>query len=819
MPGTFAFEACTAFSTAAAASTIQGSCSFRRYGLLFRTLLLLFFVILGIKKSNPSSFLHSTEEAARGASGSPTISDSSENELPPGCDFANNRIDKSKTYHTCVIGAGLSGTVFAERTANLLKKKVLVIDSRPHIGGNCYDFIDQKTGILRNQYGSHLFHTKIERVWDYVTSNPKAPRWKPWYHQKFGRINGTLYSEYGMLNGTYYVPIPVNISTVNRLFGLNIQTEDEMNEWLQTVQIPCPPEGCQNAEEMAKSRVGEALYKAIFETYTIKQWDKSPKDLDASVSARIPVRSNADPRYFADKWQALAGKGYTEWFEAMLDHHRIDVVLNTDFFDHKDYLEGPACETIVYTGPIDRYFASLGFEKLQYRSITFTEERYYNHPGYILPTPVLNYPGPETPYTRAIEYKHYLHQDSPHSIVVKETASDDGEPYYPIPNNRNKELYEKYKQKADELEQAGKFVFVGRLANYKYFDMDKAIDNALSLFEKRIDSMGGLEATINGSRLSWSEHFRGTHFHDYRALIDQKIERRRKLRKAEFDTVATTWIKKLKLSCKQPFYRGEFGMEMRAYVPWAYYRSNHGCYYLHTTGSVGSKYMYWFSDAHEVRKGAKRGHVKPYNNPVFPTKEGVHVSSISKDAPWQAPPFREFFRHPDADSFEELQEKPLIVIMNKYQTEWGGPPANFFSQEMLTKMLDYLVPKYTVLYKRHTASKLEDNSEFLDLNEKDHIRQNYPAVVFYEDLQRGLDDPEDQNLLQFSILSLGKHFLAVQGGTAVISSWFGGTTSIFLKEGPHEKLAYDGYFHKFSNSKIVWKNNEEDYIDHVKEIL
>merc|ERR1712238_59594 len=306
------------------------------------------------------------------------------------------------------------------RTANLSNDTVLMLESRPHIGGNLFDFVDQKTGLMRNQYGSHLFHTNIERVWKYINSNPNAPEWKPWYHQKFGLINGTLYD--GMKDGNYFVPIPVNILTVNRLFGLNIKTEDQMNDWLKTVQIPCNPDtGCQNAEEMAKSRVGEALYKAIFETYTIKQWDKSPKDMDASV-----------------------------------------------------------------TGPIDRYFGSSGLEKLEYRSITFTEERHYNFPGYVLPTPVVNYPGPETPYTRAVEYKHYLHQDSPHTIVVKETTSDDGEPYYPVPNPRNIALYEKYKNMAAEIEKKGKFVFVGRLANYKYFDMDKAINNALELFDKSI---------------------------------------------------------------------------------------------------------------------------------------------------------------------------------------------------------------------------------------------------------------------------------------------------------------------------------------------
>lgn len=400
------------------------------------------------------------------------VSDSSKNILPSGFSNASFKLDYSKSYKLCAVGAGLSGTVFAERTANILRQKVLIIDSRNHIGGNCYDYIDQKTGILRNQYGSHLFHTNIERVWKYVTGNPRAPKWKAWYHQKYGIVNGM------------HVPIPVNILTVNRLFNMNIKTEEEMENWLKSIQKPCPETGCKNAEDMAKSRVGEDLYKSIFETYTVKQWGKSPRDLNASVTERIPIRSNFDPRYFSDKYQALPSEGYTAWFSAMLDHPLIDVVLGVDFFDVQKHLE-EKCEKIVYTGPIDRYFR--GLEKLEYRSIIFTEERHYNQAGYVLPSPVVNYPGPETPYTRAVEYKHYLHRPSAHSIVVKEISSDHGEPYYPVPTKRNMDLYNKYKKMSQELEKAGKFIFVGRLANYKYFDMDKAIDNALELFEKSLN--------------------------------------------------------------------------------------------------------------------------------------------------------------------------------------------------------------------------------------------------------------------------------------------------------------------------------------------
>ena len=382
-------------------------------------------------------------------------------------------LNKTIEYDLCTVGAGLSGTVFAERTANLLGQRVLVLDARPHIGGNLYDYVDPAPGILMNLYGSHFFHTNIARVWEYITTanQGKATEWIPWYHEKLGLVDGT------------YIPIPANIKTVNTLFRTNLKTEEEMENWLKSVQIPCPNGKCHNGKEMALSRVGQGLYEAIFETYTIKQWGKDAEEMDASVTARIPVNGNFDQRYFSDKFQALPKDGYTAWFAAVLDHPLIDVVLQTDFFDHRNHLEA-ACGKIVYTGPIDRYFAkihettkrsrtnplksttydNLAMEKLEYRSLQFHQERYYNHPGYVLPTPVLNYPGPETPYTRAVEYKQYLHRGGQHSIVVRETSSDEGEPYYPVPTERNQKLYARYKEMVTELEKTGKIQFVGRLA-------------------------------------------------------------------------------------------------------------------------------------------------------------------------------------------------------------------------------------------------------------------------------------------------------------------------------------------------------------------
>ena len=393
-----------------------------------------------------------------------------------GLRTVTTEIDMSKKYDICSVGAGLSGTIFAERYAELYDKKALVIDSRPHFGGNLYDYVDPETGVLVNKYGAHLFHTNSEKAWHYLNMFERkgAPKWERWDHEVIGMVKGKL------------VPIPVNINTVNRLFNLAIRNEEEMNKWLEDVQIPCPESGCEDAEQMAVSRVGKGLFQSIFADYTKKQWNKEAKDLDALVTARIPVRNNFDPRYFGDKYQALPSKGYTAWFAKVLDHKNIDVALTVDYFDHKDHLD-EACGKIVYTGPIDRYFASEGFEKLEYRGIEFEIKRYYNTDGYKLPNSVVNFPGPEVDYTRIVEYRHFLNQQTPHTVTVAEYSKDMGpndDPYYPVPNPRNQALYEKYQKLAEdrERESGGKIHFVGRLANYKYFNMDATIVNALDTF-------------------------------------------------------------------------------------------------------------------------------------------------------------------------------------------------------------------------------------------------------------------------------------------------------------------------------------------------
>jgi UDP-galactopyranose mutase len=358
-----------------------------------------------------------------------------------------------------IVGCGLSGVVIAERIANILKKKVTIIEKREHIGGNCYDYIDPETGILMNKYGAHLFHTNSEIVWNYINSFDK---WIRWEHKVLTYIDNK------------FVSIPVNITTINELCNENLQNENDVNEWLNKNQIKY--DNITNSEEMAKSRIGKQLYEKLIKNYTFKQWNKYPNELDKSVLERIPIRSNFDTRYFNDRYQALPHKGYTHFFKKILDNQNITVKLNTDYFD---YIKNNNYDIIIFTGPIDSYFPNL--DKLEYRSIDFNIQIIKNM-NYYQPNSVVNYPSLNVPYTRIVEYKHFLNQQSKDTIIVTEKTNDIGEPYYPVPNKRNLELYEKYKQLAKQ-EESKNVYFIGRLANYKYFNMDEAILNSLNFFK------------------------------------------------------------------------------------------------------------------------------------------------------------------------------------------------------------------------------------------------------------------------------------------------------------------------------------------------
>jgi UDP-galactopyranose mutase len=360
-------------------------------------------------------------------------------------------------YDVVVVGAGISGAVLAERYASM-GRKVLVMEKRDHIGGNCFDHLNED-GVLISKYGAHLFHTNHKDVWNYVN------RFSDWYfyeHRVLAMVEQKL------------VPVPVNITTVNLLMGADIKNEKEMKRWLNEHTLTT--DNPKNGEEAALSRVGPDLYEMIFKHYTKKQWDKYPHELDASVLNRIPVRTNYDDRYFTDTYQFLPLNGYTPLFEALLSHPNITVALKTDFFDIRDKLKH--YKKLFYTGPIDQYF-DFRFsidKKLEYRSIDFQFE---THPqGAYQINSVINYPQTEA-FTRIVEYKHFTRQLHPHTTISKEYSVDVGEPYYPVPNPENRALYQRYQEAAEKIPDVH---FVGRLANYKYFNMDEAFKNALDLF-------------------------------------------------------------------------------------------------------------------------------------------------------------------------------------------------------------------------------------------------------------------------------------------------------------------------------------------------
>jgi UDP-galactopyranose mutase len=362
-----------------------------------------------------------------------------------------------------IVGAGLSGVVIAERIANVLNKQVVIVEKRDHVGGNCYDYTEKETGILMNKYGAHLFHTNNKEVWDYIN---KFDKWTRWEHKVLTYADDK------------FVPMPVNITTINELCDESLQNETDVNEWLSKNQVNY--ENIENSEQMAKSRIGTVLYDKLIKEYTFKQWNKYPNELNKSVLERIPIRANFDTRYFSDKYQALPHKWYTHFFNKILDNKHIKVHLNTDYFDFIKMSR--KFDFVIFTGPIDSYFNSL--DKLEYRSIDFDVQVKKNM-NYYQPISVVNYPGSEYPYTRIVEYKHFLNQKSEDTVIVTEKTNDVGEPYYPVPNKRNLELYEEYKKLATEEESKNIF-FIGRLANYKYFNMDEAIANSLEFFNETL---------------------------------------------------------------------------------------------------------------------------------------------------------------------------------------------------------------------------------------------------------------------------------------------------------------------------------------------
>jgi len=354
-----------------------------------------------------------------------------------------------------IVGAGFAGSVLAERLASQSNKKILLIDKRNHIGGNAYDFYNQD-GILIHKYGPHIFHTNSEDIFNYLS---KFTKWRHYEHKVLASVENQL------------LPIPINLDTVNRLYGHNF-TSEELAAYFEKVGEKI--ETIRTSEDVVVSQIGRDLYEKFFKGYTLKQWGCDPSQLDKMVTSRIPTRTNQDDRYFTDKFQYMPLQGYTRMFENMLDHPNIYIMLNTDFAEVKDYFD---YRKIIYTGPVDEYF-DYCYGKLPYRSLRF------EHSTVDTPTfqkvAVVNYPVTEK-FTRITEYKHLTGQEHSKTSITHEYPCWDGDPYYPVPKPENALLYQQYKELAELLPNVH---FVGRLGTYRYYNMDQVVGQALTLYKK-----------------------------------------------------------------------------------------------------------------------------------------------------------------------------------------------------------------------------------------------------------------------------------------------------------------------------------------------
>jgi len=359
-----------------------------------------------------------------------------------------------------VVGAGFSGATIARKIAEELNQKVIVIDAKGHIGGNAYDYRD-KNGIMIHKYGSHIFHTNLENVWQFIS--------------RFTSFNTYMHKVIAIIDGIE-TTIPFNFRTLYDVFpqSLAYRIEEKLLKQFEfNKKVPILEFQKQDDEDL--KFLANYVYEKVFLHYTTKQWDVKPTEVDGAVTARVPVYLSCDKRYFQDKYQGIPLDGYTEAVKNILNHPNIEVRLNTQFKDITEQFD-----RLFYTGPIDEFF-DYKFGELPYRSVHFKFEEYDRE--YYQNNAVVNYPC-NYDFTRIHEYKYYLNDNSPKTVIAKEYSEKfeigKNERYYPIPNDDNAKLYARYLEEANKLENV---YFLGRLGDYKYYDMDKAIARALNLFE------------------------------------------------------------------------------------------------------------------------------------------------------------------------------------------------------------------------------------------------------------------------------------------------------------------------------------------------
>ncbi len=358
-------------------------------------------------------------------------------------------------YDWLIVGAGFAGSVLAERIASQRGERVLVVDRRSHIGGNAYDKLND-AGVLIHEYGPHIFHTNSEMIFFYLS---QFTDWRFYEHRVLAKVDGML------------VPVPINLDTVNRLYGLALDSNGLEQFFAGRAEVVSE---IRTSEDVVVGKVGRELYEKFFRGYTRKQWGVDPSELDKSVTARVPVRTNRDDRYFTDTFQFMPKRGYTAMFQRMLAHPNIEIMLGVDY---RGIREAIPHQRLIYTGPVDEFF-KFRYGKLPYRSLRFqhvTLDRAWHQP-----VAVINYPQTET-YTRVTEYKHLTGQRHAKTSLTYEYPSDDGDPYYPVPRPQNAELFKRYERLARRQPDVW---FVGRLATYRYYNMDQVVGQALATFRR-----------------------------------------------------------------------------------------------------------------------------------------------------------------------------------------------------------------------------------------------------------------------------------------------------------------------------------------------